>query len=553
MKKIIWLMCIVCMGLATACSDDGDDVNRRFSSVITPGFSFDNSQEIIAGQDAVTFTNTSTVEGTDVESYFWHFGFSGEGNWSEEANPAPVMYKSPGTYTVTLTVEGVDGNKVSTRQTIEIKAANAAPSANFSYSPEAVEIDDEVTFTDTSSDSDGEIVSRLWTFPDNTTSTEASPRYTFTTGGTFAVKLQVTDDRGASNDITKNIYVAGGEDVGEGTAEQPWLISTADRWNEIAQAINTSTGTYTAAGYYLVTTNVDFSGTKFTAWDTFTGHLDGNGNTLKGITATYTVPAGADGTEEAGAFGVIRINEGTVRNLKVEANFTSDGRCLGGIVGQNKGTLDGVYFVKGKLIGGENRVGGIAGVNKDGVIVNSASLGGTVEAAGECASGIAGAADGGFIINCYCWVESIASVAKGNTGGIVGYGSGDAYILKSYEANGTITAGGTYGGAFGYGKKINIQNIYGNAAITAGVIGGKKNTGSNTPADWPEPTSGALELGNMTSGSVTVPSNQQECGSFVEALNAGITIYNGETLATTKPDVTLRQWKASSTYPVLAD
>ena len=73
----------------------------------------------------------------------------------------------------------------STKRTIVVKAANLAPSASFTYTPETVVVDTEVTFTDTSVDSDGEIVARRWTLPDNTTSTEASVKYTFTKGGTF--------------------------------------------------------------------------------------------------------------------------------------------------------------------------------------------------------------------------------------------------------------------------------------------------------------------------------------------------------------------------------
>lgn len=550
MKKIISLLCVACLAFAVACSDD-KEVDQAFDSVLTPDFTFDDSEEIIAGVDAVQFIDNSKAEGTEISGYFWHFGFAGLGNWSEEAAPAPVMYKDAGEYTVTLTVYGADGNSRSTKRTIVVKAANLAPSASFSYTPETVVVDTEVTFTDTSVDSDGEIVARRWTLPDNTTSTDASVKYTFTKGGTFSVTLRVTDDRGASSEVSKKIFVAGDEGIGSGSEDDPWQIATADRWNEIAQSINgTQPGDYKAGDYYLVTNDVDFSGKNFIAWDSFSGQLTGNGNSLKGITATHTV-AEADINEEAAIFGVIRINSGTVKDLKIEATLTSNGNRIGGMTGRNDGTLDGVYFVKGSLTG-VKRVGGIAGENNS-VIVNCAALGGNISSSGENAGGITGGNTNAkaFVINCYSWMESIVSSGN-NIGGIIGYGGSDSFAINCYTTTATVVSGGTYGGAVGYVKKSNLQNIYGNSAVGA-AVGGEKNTGSNVPSVWPTQTSRALSLGEMMSGSVSVPSNNTEYGSFVEALNAGVDIFNSATFSQKPEGVVLRRWKSSGTYPVLAD
>ena len=103
MKKIISLLCVACLALTAGCSDD-KEVDAVFDSVLTPDFTFDDSGEIIAGVDAVRFTDNSSVEGTEICGHFWHFGFAGPGNWSEEAAPDPVIYKEAGEYTVTLTV-----------------------------------------------------------------------------------------------------------------------------------------------------------------------------------------------------------------------------------------------------------------------------------------------------------------------------------------------------------------------------------------------------------------------------------------------------------------
>ena len=196
----------------SACSDDAE-TNQTFDSVISPGIAFNDSEEIIAGITSVDFSNITTVEGTDIASYFWHFGFSGEGNWTEDVDPAPVIYKQPGEYTVTLTVWGKDGNRATTTRVITVFADNVAPVAAFSYSPETVTVDTSVIFTDESTDEDGRVVSRLWTLPDGTTATEATVTYTFTKMGIQQVTLSVTDDRGKTSRVAKAISIRSSAEI----------------------------------------------------------------------------------------------------------------------------------------------------------------------------------------------------------------------------------------------------------------------------------------------------------------------------------------------------
>jgi len=64
-----------------------------------------------------------------------------------------------------------------------------------------------VQFDSGRSSDDGLIVSRVWDFGDGTTSQLISPRHTFTGTGTFAVKLTLTDDQGATASQTIDIIV----------------------------------------------------------------------------------------------------------------------------------------------------------------------------------------------------------------------------------------------------------------------------------------------------------------------------------------------------------
>lgn len=226
MKRFISLLSVVSLLALGACTEGNDDMNNVYDSVITPDFTISDG-EIVAGTTAVTFTNATVVEGTTVTDYFWHFGFSGEGNWSEEAQPDPVVYKQAGEYTVTLTAWGADGNRATIKKVVTVLADNVLPTADFSYAPMMVNVGDEVTFTDKSSDSDGEIVSRKWTFPDGSTSTDESPSYTFTAQGMFRVTLSVTDDRGGESSVTKSINVREG-DVSEFTVLWSKEVASAD-------------------------------------------------------------------------------------------------------------------------------------------------------------------------------------------------------------------------------------------------------------------------------------------------------------------------------------
>lgn len=79
----------------------------------------------------------------------------------------------------------------------------APPVANFSAACSSL----TCTFTDTSTDSDGTIASRFWTFGDNTNSTAINPVKTYAAAGTFTVKLTVTDNGGATGFKEQQITV----------------------------------------------------------------------------------------------------------------------------------------------------------------------------------------------------------------------------------------------------------------------------------------------------------------------------------------------------------
>ncbi len=64
-----------------------------------------------------------------------------------------------------------------------------------------------VEFTDTSTDIDGTITAWYWDLGDGTNSSEQHPIHNYTAIGTYTVKLNVTDNDGATGNISKNINV----------------------------------------------------------------------------------------------------------------------------------------------------------------------------------------------------------------------------------------------------------------------------------------------------------------------------------------------------------
>jgi len=176
-------------GLTLSVSYDGPAGN----SPPTAGFS--------SATNALTanFTDSSTDSDGTVTAWAWTFG---DGGSSSAQNPSH-SYASAGTYTVGLTVTDNDGATDSTSQSVTVTSGNAAPGASFTASS----TDLTASFTDTSSDSDGTLVSWLWTFGEGGSSTAQNPNYTYGSAGTYVVNLTVTDNDGATDTTSQNITV----------------------------------------------------------------------------------------------------------------------------------------------------------------------------------------------------------------------------------------------------------------------------------------------------------------------------------------------------------
>ena len=354
---------------------------------------------------------------------------------------------------------------------------------------------------------------------------------------------------------------------GAGTESDPWQINSTADWNAVAESINgaEADATYLTTHFYALTADIDFKGQSLLpisyAASTiyFQGEFDGRGHTIRNVTMT------ASGS----SFGLFGANDGRIHDLNVEdLSLSTAFKTAGGVVGTNRGVIDGVTF-RGRIVGTgvASVLGGIAGQNQ-GVIVNCGNRGGSIEAVdlnsgakGENLGGIVGQISkgsdgvGNYVINCYSWIERIAS-NNNNLGGIVGIVSDDSFVINCYATLADVTQNDSYASSVGYNKKGNVWNVYGNKACPSGqknadwIVG---NDSKMAGSVWAESVGALLSLDEMKSGAVTVPSSDEECASLVEALNTGAELYDQLPDGTlpTKPVVSLREWVASDTYPVL--
>ena len=149
-----------------------------------------------------SFKDTSSDPDGIISARSWSFG---NGSTSTSSSPDRT-YAASGTYSVTLTVTDNDGATATTTQSVAVTSTstNVAPAAYFGSACTQL----TCGFTDRSKDSDGTIVSWSWNFGDGTGSTVRNPSHAFKAGGTYKVKLTVTDNDGATDPITHSVTVA---------------------------------------------------------------------------------------------------------------------------------------------------------------------------------------------------------------------------------------------------------------------------------------------------------------------------------------------------------
>lgn len=165
-----------------------------FVSIGRPAASFNVASSVCAG-NALSFTNTSTPSGS--LTYSWDFG---DATGSSAPSPSKT-YTIAGTYTVRL----IASNGTCYDTAYRTITVNARPSAQFTASPTS---GCAVPFTTTFSNTSTGATAYAWTFGDGNTSTAISPSNTYTSLGTYNVRLIATNAAGCADTLRRNNYIS---------------------------------------------------------------------------------------------------------------------------------------------------------------------------------------------------------------------------------------------------------------------------------------------------------------------------------------------------------
>jgi hypothetical protein len=194
----------------------------------------------------------------------------------------------------------------------------------------------------------------------------------------------------------------------------------------------------------------------------FSGVFDGRGHKISHLTICGRSSWLSMLGEFLGLFGRLEFGA-VVKDLGVvDVNITSSS-YVGALVGRNSGRVTGCYSTGS--IGGGERLGGLVGYNRYGIISNSHSTC-SVSATSADVGGLVGYNRDGTISNCY---STGAASGAGSIGGLVGWNDGT--ISCSYST-GSVTGTNCVGGLVGYHQMATISNCY-----STGSVSGKTRVG----------------------------------------------------------------------------
>nr|MBC8273387.1 hypothetical protein [Chloroflexota bacterium] len=276
---------------------------------------------------------------------------------------------------------------------------------------------------------------------------------------------------------------------GSGTEGDPYQISTAADWTTLR---NTS-GDW--GKYFILTADIDFGEAALTpvgGSTQFTGSFDGDGHAL----SNATINSGA-GMESCyvGVFGRVS-SAGLIRDLRAEDIDVTGSRRVGGLVGENNGTIincgatgdvTGLSF-EDEMMGtmGPGYIGGLVGISESGGSVTGSYATGDVT------------------------TPTISSGGGRYVGGLVGSNYSGSGITDSY-ATGAVAGYSEVGGLVGWNRTA-LTRGYATGAVTGssdvgGLVG--DNIATVTASSWDTQTTGqrSRDRGTrLTTAAMTHPS-----------------------------------------------
>ncbi len=239
---------------------------------------------------------------------------------------------------------------------------------------------------------------------------------------------------------------------GNGTESNPYILDNVQHYKE-ASTLAGDGNTY----YFKLTQDIDFTDRHYYALGTngnsFNGNIDGDLHTISNISFNC-----------AENCGLISKNEGhNIDGLNLDnITITSSNENVGGLIGYNTGTINGMN-VSGINITGASNVGGLVGYNNGGSVNEIiASVAATTINDGNYVGGIVGNLNDGNVTNILMRNAEIASLPNAYSGsqkgGIVGGARSGASNVTGVVENGFLKAGGVQFNGGGYAEGIIIGN-----------------------------------------------------------------------------------------------
>ena len=173
-------------------------IQVRFAARPNLSFSINSSAQCLT-ENSFTFTNNSAISSGTL-THFWTFG---DGGTATTLN-AIKSYVAPGIYPVKLLSTSNNGCKDSTSQQVVV---NPMPVTYYAINAAAQCLTgNSFTFTNSSAISSGTLT-HAWSFGDGGTATTLNATRSYTTPGTYAVKLLSTSNNGCKDSTTRQVTV----------------------------------------------------------------------------------------------------------------------------------------------------------------------------------------------------------------------------------------------------------------------------------------------------------------------------------------------------------
>lgn len=170
----------------------------------------------VAGEE-IDFSSTSVDPDGAIQTTEWDLDGDVNADFGPPADAeglvATTTFANPGTYPIRVRVTDDDGDTDMATRNVVVAAApppNEDPEADFSFAPDEPVAEEDVQFMSTSDDADGNLVSFSWDFDDDGAFDDGFGSQVtrgFLAVGTYPVSLEVTDDDGATDTVTKNVTV----------------------------------------------------------------------------------------------------------------------------------------------------------------------------------------------------------------------------------------------------------------------------------------------------------------------------------------------------------